>query len=172
MGNLKWKPCYDGSRKYKESMFLWLKKGGEDKQPYCCSIIEQKSSLCDHVKTIKHKSKVSPLCQHQLLMIRVSTVYVKTKKTELQMAVAVACHCTILAVDHIGEISTNDGKQNQMNRINVIAPALKEELIKDGGFFFSNSGLVDGYFHTKTFVYINSFIKCIGFASTGASTMV
>lgn len=65
------------------------------------------------------------------------------KKTELELAVAVCCHCSVKTIDHLGEIIKKNGKGSNLGSINLyrtkcskliteaIAPAFKEELIKD-----------------------------------------
>eukprot|EP00795_Rhopilema_esculentum_P009994 gene9994-18621_t len=65
------------------------------------------------------------------------------KEAEIQIAVGIACHSAILAVDHLGELMVQHGKgsalgEMQLHRTkcsqlikNVVSPSLKRELQKD-----------------------------------------
>jgi hypothetical protein len=67
----------------------------------------------------------------------------KVKAVELQIAVSMACHCVIHAVDHLSEIMTAHGHGSKLQHIklhrskcaclikNIILPALKTDLIDD-----------------------------------------
>ena len=65
------------------------------------------------------------------------------KKIELQFSVAITCHCPIVAVDHLGEITVQHSTGSKLEKMklhrtkcsclikNVISPALCEDLCKD-----------------------------------------
>ena len=65
------------------------------------------------------------------------------KEAEIQIAVGIACHSAILAVDHLGELMVQHGKGSALGEMqlhhtkcsqlikNVVSPSLKRELQKD-----------------------------------------
>ena len=65
------------------------------------------------------------------------------RKTELELAVCISCHTSILAIDHLGEVIIKNGSGSNVGKINlhrtkccrlidfVVAPSLKKELKHD-----------------------------------------
>lgn len=146
----KWKTCSDEQRKYKpewEKTFLWIKEAPDGKgDAYCklcsCNLNPRVYILQKHEQTDKHKKKQSCLKSTKGLTFTPSPSEA-VKKTELELAVAVCCHCSMKTIDHLGEIIKKNGKGSNLGSINLhrtkcskliteaISPAFKEELIKD-----------------------------------------
>ena len=82
-------------------------------------------------------------CNSKITPTPVAMIGEKEKVMELQLAVAVTCHCSITAVDHLGEIIVHHGKGSNLERLklhrtkcsnlikNVISPALNKDLGAD-----------------------------------------
>ncbi|XP_076049662.1 uncharacterized protein LOC143030398 [Oratosquilla oratoria] len=76
-------------------------------------------------------------------LMALSTTPNDVKQAELELAVAVYCHCSTSSVDHIGEMIKKNGKGSILGKINlhrtkcskliteVVSPTLKQELKKD-----------------------------------------
>ena len=71
-------------------------------------IRSHKSSLRDHEKSSKHKTR-DPNKTQSILKFTEQPAKIRQKKAEIQLAAAVACHASMSAVHHIGEIITNNG---------------------------------------------------------------
>ena len=114
----KWKVAYDSNRKYNsewEKRFVWLKRrdasGPEGLCKLChCTVACKLDSLTKHEKTLKHRQNQPSRGQRQFAT-GTSSLTGKAqpgepcrdvKTVELQLAVSVACHCSITAVDHLG----------------------------------------------------------------------
>ena len=151
----KWKPAYDSTRKYNkdwEKKFSWLKKApNELNQAYCklchCTLAPKLTNIADHKKTEKHKKHI-PIQGQQLIGVT-STLRSShkvddgVKKAELHLAAAIACHSSVTAIDHLGEIITQYGSGSVWGNMklhhtkciglikNVISPALKDDTEED-----------------------------------------
>lgn len=147
----KWKSFYDSQRKYKcewERTYLWVKEAPDGTgDAYCklclCNLNPRLYILQKHEKTEKHKKR-----QYVIKTARPVTVYPsgpseEVKKAELELAVAITCHCSIRSVDHLGEIMKKHGKGSTLGNITLhrtkcsrlitaaISPSFKHELMKD-----------------------------------------
>ena len=115
----KWKSCYDSQRKYKsewERTYLWVKEAPDGKgDAYCklclCNLNPRFSSLQQHEQTGKHKKRQSVLKTTRPVTVYPSGPSEDVKKTELELAVTIACHCSIKSVDHLGEIMKKTWKR-------------------------------------------------------------
>jgi hypothetical protein len=148
----KWKASYDSNRKYcskwKET-FVWVRKAADGSEAaYCklchCNILPRISNLSNHEKSEKHKQRPPLQGQTQLNVRKPPRQDMdKVKAAELKIAVSMACHCAIRAVDHLSEIMTAHGHGSTLQYIkihrskcaclikNIISPALKTDLIDD-----------------------------------------
>lgn len=148
----KWKGTYDSCRIYNsewEKEYPWLSEARDgSRQAFCkvCVKILQprKSTIKGHAETKDHKQRVKDVSTTRPGMfarVRQNTCPDKTlKKAELQLAMAVACHSSIAAIDHIGQIVKINGSGSPLERLklhrtkcsmlikNVISTALEEEL--------------------------------------------
>ena len=144
----KWKSSYDSGRKYNktwESKFTWLSKtsdGSEDGFCKLChtSIKPKQSNFTKHEKSEKHVQRIKSLkSTKKIEVVRNPTVAEELKTVEIAMA----CHSSILSVDHLGEIVARNAEGSsianmKMHRTkctkiltNIVGPALKEELITE-----------------------------------------
>lgn len=147
----KWKGSYDSGRKYNkawEEKFVWVKKASEGSEDAFCklcktTIAPKVSRLAAHEKTKGHSSRVSASSKCQTLPVKFFRKQDNEKKrVELELAVAIACHCSTASVDHLGEIVKRNGKGSDLENIQlhrtkcsillskVISPALFK-LFKD-----------------------------------------
>ncbi|XP_066960919.1 uncharacterized protein [Macrobrachium rosenbergii] len=147
----KWKNVYDGQRKYKnewEKKFLWLKEAPDGRgYAYCklcfCTLIPRQPVLQKHEQSEKHKKKQLAVKCTNLITFQPRGPSEAVKRTELELALAVSCHCSLLTVDHFSEIIKKNGKGSTLGSISlhrtkcskliseVISPAFKQELIYD-----------------------------------------
>lgn len=147
----KWKSSYDSQRKYKcewERTYLWVKEAPDGKgDAYCklclCNLNPRISVLQKHEQTEKHKKRQSVIKTTRPVTAFPSGPSEDVKKTELELAVAISCHCSIKSVDHLGEIMKKHGKGSALGNIalhrtkcsrlitEAISPAFKHMLMKD-----------------------------------------
>jgi hypothetical protein len=148
----KWKSSYDCGRKYDktwESKFTWLSKASDESEDGFCklchtSIKPKQSNFTKHKKSVKHVQRLKSLkSTKKIEVVRNPTVAEELKTVEIEMAVAMACHSSILSVDHLGEIVARNAVGSsianmKMHRTkctkiltNIVGPALKEELITE-----------------------------------------
>ena len=149
----KWKNSYDEGRKYQtcwEQTFLWCRKASDGTENAFCKLcttpIEPKSaSLSRHEKTKKHVRIVEGANLASVLPFRkISKVSDEVKKFEIEMSVAMACHGSIRAIDHLGEVMKRGGNdtvvigKTKLHRTKcsklltkVVAPSIEKELKED-----------------------------------------
>ena len=148
----KWKTNYDSGRKYKsewEKDFPWVTKSASSEEAFCklCkkNIVPKKANLESHQQSQSHLSRVQLPPEKTSCFksfFKASDKSTELKTAEIQFAVSVACHCSILAIDHIGEIIQKSCKCHLSNLklhrtkctkiiSNVVAKSLTEELKKD-----------------------------------------
>ena len=150
--NKKWKGSYENSRQYNpkwEKEFSWLSKNsnGNAYCKYChCSVAPKHTNIKQHENSVKHKSKAPGYLQKKLEVIstpRVPKVSDDVKTAELQLAVTMACHCSISAIDHLSDIIVKHGAGITLGNIkihrtkckslikNVLSPSLQEDVVLD-----------------------------------------
>eukprot|EP00795_Rhopilema_esculentum_P003916 gene3916-15240_t len=104
-------------------------------------------SISKHESSSEHSTRIKETQQMRPLAVERRPRPGKTKRdvkeAEIQIAVGIACHSAILAVDHLGELMVQHGKgsalgEMQLHRTkcsqlikNVVSPSLKRELQKD-----------------------------------------
>lgn len=122
--NSKWKGAYNIGRKYNkdwESKSSWVTKALDNSEDAFCK-------LCHAV--MKHKKVINRCSASNFLPLQSQVVHApkiadEVKATEIELAVTMACHSAILAMDHLGEVIACNAQTN------VVSPALNEELIVD-----------------------------------------
>ena len=144
----KWKGSYDSGRRYNKSWeerFVWVSKADGSENAFCklcrVQVAPKVSRLADHEKSKGHSNRVnSAKNTMQISFTRTKIAEEKTKKLEIELAVAISCHCSTLAVDHLGEFMQKNGKGSaledlQLHRTKcsklitkVVSPALHESL--------------------------------------------
>ena len=148
----KWKTSYDGGRRYNktwESKFSWLSKASDGSEDAFCKLCHalmkpKQSNLTAHEKTNKHIQRVKALTLVKpIQVVRNPTIADEVKTAEIELAVTMACHSSILATDHLGEIIARNAAGSKLANIkihrtkctkiltNIVSPAIKEELIAD-----------------------------------------
>ena len=151
----KWKGSYDCSRKYMKSwekQYSWLSESPDGKGSAYCKLcrkslqakiwsISKHESSSEHTNRIKETQQMRPLAVERCT--RPEAVKCEIKEAEIQIAVGIACHSAILAIDHLGEIMVQHGKGSILGEIqlhrtkcsqllkNVVSPSLKHELQHD-----------------------------------------
>ena len=148
----KWKASYDGGRKYNktwESKFSWLSKASDGSEDGFCKLCHtamkpKQSNLTKHEKSEKHLLRVkASRSVRPIQVVRNPTIAEEVKTAEIELAVTMACHSSILTMDHLGEIIARNATGSRLANIkihrtkctkiltNIVSPALKEELIAD-----------------------------------------
>ena len=124
-----------------QNRFPWVKKAVDGSADAHCSlcpanITPRLSNLSNHEKTAKHQRQSNKIP----LKIERYNEDQQVKEMELQIAVAVTCHSSINAVDHLGEIVVQHGKGSKLEQLKlhrtkwsvfikeVLSPALYEDL--------------------------------------------
>lgn len=113
----KWKSYYDSDRKYKkewEKKYSWLQKAqGNSDDAFCtlchCTVKSKLYHFAQHEQSSKHKSKVPGVNQNTLRsFVNVTKNNTESeeniKQAEIKLAVAVTCHCSVMAVDHLTDV--------------------------------------------------------------------
>ena len=132
---LKSKGLYDHYCRYNpdwEKILLWFRKCNDGFDKAFCkfchhSFAPELDTLSKHEKSLKYKKKVPILGQQQLRVTKttkhISELSKDVKNAELQLCVDVACYCSILAVDHLGEILEttlgSTGKNSTLGKIKM-----------------------------------------------------
>jgi hypothetical protein len=130
----------------------WIRSvpGDESKAAckYCKSEIHaHHADLVDHAATAKHQRSAAPLSNSRNLFdvgIRKETIDNSIKSAELKLAMHIACHSSVLTVDHLGELMRDiTGKDMALHLTKctalitrVLGPSFHEELLADvnGGY--------------------------------------
>ena len=111
----KWKANYDGGRKYNkewEKTYTWCTKDSSSDNAFCkvckCTVQPRLSTLKSHENSNKHVNNMpqqKTIEEHVVSTPREKkTDVIKVKEAEIQLAVAMACHCSIMTIDHLGEV--------------------------------------------------------------------
>ena len=159
---------YELGRKYLkawEKQFPWVQRDTSDPEsPFCkvCAkkLVAKKDSLNSHEKSSIHQTIMKAATTNNSVIFEFSKNKLPgqpgskkselLKKTEIELAMAVCCHMSINAVDHIGELIKRRGSGGMFEHLklhrtkcsrlidHVIAPTLQDELKADmEGAFFS-----------------------------------
>ncbi|GFO22339.1 Zinc finger mym-type protein 1 [Plakobranchus ocellatus] len=174
-----WKGSYENSRQYNskwEKEFSWLTKGSHG-DAYCkncqCTVASKHSNIKQHERSEKHKRKAP--AQNQKMLDVISKpgepkISDDVKSAELQLAAAMACHCSISAIDHLGEIIVKYGQGSTIGNIkihrtkcanlikNVLSPSLKEVVISN----FKNKKyciIVDEFTDVSTYKHLCILVR-------------
>ena len=121
----KWKSHYDTARKFRpewQTKYPWLQKvtdGSEDAYSgsLCrTNLVPKLSNLNHHEESVKHKRQASlTSCDTKISLTPVKQDEL-VKEIELQLAVAITCHSSIMAVGHLGEIMVQHGKGSKLEK--------------------------------------------------------
>ena len=185
----KWKGTYDSARKYKktwEKTYVWLSQSSDGKGNAFCKLCRETLqpklwSISKHESSEEHRRKVRESQQMRPMVFGQESkpgLKDELKKAEVQMAVGIACHSAIMAVDHLGEILAKHGKGSTNSELclhrtkcillltKVISPAMKLELqedVKGKGF----AVLID----KTTDIVIKNLCICIRYFSDKSMTI-
>ena len=123
----KWKGHYDTGRKYQDmwkTEFPWLMKAKDGKAAYCkvCQKILQprKTTIKGHADAKEHKERAGAISSVRAnLFVRSGSSKIPEpphalKKAELQLSVVVCCHSSVATIDHLSEVT----KENGAGRVN------------------------------------------------------
>ena len=148
----KWKGSYDSGRKYSkawESKFSWVSKASDGTENAFCKLCHttikpKTSNLTNHEKSTKHMQRVKlSTTMEPIQVVRTPRASDELKTTEIELAVSIACHSALLTIDHLGKVISRNATGSKLEDLklrrrkctkiltNVVAPALKEELIAD-----------------------------------------
>ena len=146
-----WKSHYDASRKFKaewQKKYPWVEKAKDDTDEAHCSLCRQNitprlSNIDKHEQTVKHKRQAKFVSSNKKISLVPAKEDQRLKEMELQLAVGITCHSSIMAVDHLGEIMAQHGKGSKLEKLKlhrtkcsllikkVISPALHKDLSTD-----------------------------------------
>lgn len=127
MSPKKWKCSYDSSRKYKnewEKNMLWVKEASDGTgEAYCklcrCNIMPKLCSLQNHEKSEKHQKRKNSISNTVPINFTPTSALDDVKRTELELATAICCHCSKVAVDHLGEVIKRNGSASTLAKIKI-----------------------------------------------------
>lgn len=147
------KKSYDKNRKYLETWetdFPWLTSIITDgtRLPSCklCRKILQphRGTLTKHQNGAQQKKNVSTASSPQSLDGPSNTrPSCELKRAELELALATCCHCSINAIDHLGEVIRKNAKGSTLENLrlhrtkcsalihSVLSPSLRDEVVAD-----------------------------------------
>ena len=137
----KWKGSYENSRQYNPKWgkeFSWLRKNSNG-DAYCKYIV-----TVQLLRSTQHKATRKFSEAHvQSTGSSSKEVSDDVKTAELQLVVAMACHCSISAIDHLSDIIEKHGVGSKLGNIkihrtkctclikNVLFPSLKKDVVLD-----------------------------------------
>lgn len=110
----KWKASYDSGRKYNKSWeekYVWVCKASDGSENAFCKLCKTQlapkaSRLADHEKSKGHSNRVSASSKCRALPVNFMPKKCdkEKKRVELEFAVAISCHCSVVSVDHLSEM--------------------------------------------------------------------
>ena len=107
------------------------------------NIAPRLSNVARHEGTAKHTKKASSVSRNSKITSFAPKENERVKEMELQLALAITCHSSIMVVDHLGEIMVNHGRGTKLEHLrlhrtkcsllikDVIAPAMYQDLCQD-----------------------------------------
>jgi hypothetical protein len=117
---------YEKGRKYKtewEKSYPWVERAQDGEMAFCkiCkkTLKPKKTSLNVHEKSSTHVDRKQAMNLSKPIKLKRITVAKKVKVAELELAAGIACHCSMLAVDHIGEIIMKNGTGSVLGNISL-----------------------------------------------------
>lgn len=130
-----------------QNLKSWVQRvPGDDTKAACrfckCVIRAHYNDLCNHAGTSKHKRNAIPGSGMRTLFevgVINQTEDNSVKMAELRLCAHIACHSSIVTIDHLGELIKNISQQDiSVHRTkcsaiikNVLCPSMKEALIND-----------------------------------------
>eukprot|EP00794_Sanderia_malayensis_P010141 gene10141-biopygen8329 len=150
----KFKQSYESGRKYHrewEKEFPWLKRATDGTENGFCklcrkSLQPRKKTFQNHAASADHKNRIGDASTSKRITFPAAATTKETeatKKAEIELAVAVCCHCSVLTIDHFGEIISRNAIGSPLESLklhrtkcskiisNIIGPVLKENLQDD-----------------------------------------
>ena len=147
MASRKWKPRYDGQRKFRSEWsheFPWISKSSDGGDaPYCklCRkvLAVRKAAIIQHHKTDEHKKRENATNNSRKITFPSVSPSVEVKKVEMELAASVCCHCSV----HLSEIVKKHGTGSALANIRlhrtkcskiihqVLSKSLFEEFMED-----------------------------------------
>lgn len=125
----KMKKSYDDNRKYLESWereFPWITSvtSKDTRLAFCklCrkSLQPHQGTLTKHAQGTQHKRVVNSVStSHMLNVTTKPKLTEEVKRAELEVALATCCHCSIVAIDHLGEVRRKNGKGSPLENIKL-----------------------------------------------------
>ena len=123
----RWKCHYDSSRKFKsewQKKYPWIEQATDGSGDAFCSLCRMNiaprlSNVARHEGTAKHTKKASSVSRNSKITSLTPKENERVKEMELQLALAITCHSSIMAVDHLGEIMVNNGRGSNLEHIRL-----------------------------------------------------
>lgn len=123
----RWKSFYDSSRKFKtewQKKYPWIQKATDGSDDAYCSICRANitpklSNIGKHEQSAKHNKNANLIQRNAKITLKPAKQDNDIKEMELQVALAVTCHTSIMAVDHLNEIMVKYGKGSRMEHMKL-----------------------------------------------------
>ena len=123
----KWKGYYESARKYKpqwQREHPWVTKAVDGTDEAYCSLckVNVNPKLChlqQHEASTKHKNASTAVSSNRKIVTLLKKDDEVLKKIELELAVAIMCHCALRADDHFGEIIVKHGDKSKLGELKL-----------------------------------------------------
>ena len=145
------KESYESRRRYRtewERDFPWIRKATDGSENSFCKICKKtlqprKKTIQNHADSADHKRRAGDAATSRRITFPAVRENEATKKAEIELAVAVCCHCSVLTIDHLGDIISRNATGSPLENLrlhrtkcskiisNIIGPVLKESLQED-----------------------------------------
>ena len=142
------KESYESRRRYRtewERDFPWIRKATDGSENSFCKICKKtlqprKKTIQNHADSADHKRRAGDAATSRRITFPAVRENEATKKAEIELAVAVCCHCSVLTIDHLGDIISRNATGSPLENLrlhrtkcskiisNIIGPVLKESL--------------------------------------------
>ena len=83
------------------------------------NIAPRLSNVARHEGTAKHTKKASSVSRNSKITSFAQKENERVKEMELELALAITCHSSIMAVDHLAEIMVNHGRGNKLEHLGL-----------------------------------------------------